>query len=157
MRGTQLVVLHDCVVLRGHAKGATLRWVPSGSATGVDCGNKRTFLIGPPPANAETTGGVHAARRATVQDLTIEAVALRGCAGILGANGGAGFTMRNLDVNAFADMAKLGDFASVVQISDARHFLIEGCTFLHCGNSTGQKPGDQPIMQIKASSDAGQY
>jgi hypothetical protein len=120
----------------------------------VNCGNKHTFLIGPPVATTETTGGIHAARRATVQDLTIQAVALKGCAGILGANGGAGFTMRNLSVNAFADMEKLGVFASVIQISNAKYFLIEGCTFLHCGNNTGQKPGDQPIMQIKAASDA---
>lgn len=140
------LVLPQCTVLKG-AKGK-LRWRGIGGSLGVNCGMKNRPLIGPDPTGDGT---------ATVADLAIEAVALKGCGAVLGASGGSGFTLRNLNVTMFASMRTSSVFASVVSVSNARHLLIEGCTFLHCGNNT---PGDAhagvnaPILNLAAVSDS---
>ena len=65
-----------------------------------------------------------------------QAVALKGCGGIVGSSNGVGFTMRNVNITHLADMATAETFASAVSLSNASHFLIEGCTILQCGNNT---------------------
>ena len=95
------IVLPECTVLQGAAGGVggekpLLRFQPLGGAVGVNCGMKNTPLIGPDKAGT----GV-----ATVQNLRIEAVALKGCSAVLGASGGAGFTLRNLNVHVHTIIA----------------------------------------------------
>lgn len=137
-----MLTVPNCTVLQGKDREARLRWHVD-DAIGVDCAQRNTFLVG--------VAGVSI----TVQDLEIEAVALRGCAGIVGGTGTVGLTLRNLNITAFADMGERATFASPVHLQAAQYFLVEGCSFLHCGNNT---PGDEhsgvnsPILSIDASS-----
>ena len=141
------LTLPQCTVLKGGTNGL-LRWKGLGGSLGVDCGMKNRPVIAPDP----TGGGT-----ATVEGLSIEAVALRGCTSVLGTTGGSGFTLRDLNVTMLASMHKAAVFGSVVSASAAKHLLIEGCSFLHCGNNT---PGDAhsgvnaPILNLAATSDS---
>jgi len=57
----------------------------------------------------------------------------------------------------FAEMRVQSVFGSIVSLSDTNHSLIEGCSFLHCGNNT---PGDghagvnSPIASLATVSDS---
>ena len=158
------IVLPQCTVLKGsnHSvhEQSKLRWIGVEGSLGVNCGMKNSPLIGPDPAGGGT---------ATVANLAIEAVALRGCSGVLGASSGSGFSLQSLNVSMYADMRTSSVFASAVSVRNAKHLLIENCVptppiciaprclcpsfslrrallinspeqvFLHCGNNT---PGD---------------
>jgi hypothetical protein len=146
------IALPQCTVLKGSAysghQQSKLRWIGVGGSIGVDCGHKNVPLIGPDPDGGGT---------ATVANLAIEAVALQGCTGVLGASSGSGFSLQNLNVSMYADMRTSSVFASAVSASNAKHLLIENCEFLHCGNNT---PGDahagvnSPILSLAATSDS---
>ena len=53
-----------------------------------------------------------------------EQVVLKGCSGLIGSTVGEGFTMRNLNVTAFADMATATVFAPLVHLSKVLIFCI---------------------------------
>lgn len=147
-----MLTVANCTVLQGadgertggeeHESTARLQWVARGDALGMDCGMRNTYLIGV------------AGEAITVQDLAILAVGLRGCTGIVGAQQSSGLTLRNLNITAFASMHTQAVFAPPISLRSATNFLIEGSTFLHCGNNT---PGDAhagvntPILDIAVS------
>ncbi len=154
LENADVLTVPNCTVLQGiegesgekrvSAATGKLRWMPHGGALGVDCGMKNTYLV-------EVAGtGI------TVQDLAIEAVALRGCTGLVGAKQSVGLTLRNLNVTAFASMQTQAVFVPIISLRSAANFLVEGSTFLHCGNNT---PGDAhagvnaPILEVAASTD----
>ena len=59
-----------------------------------------------------------------MQSLAIEAVALRGCAGIVGSSRPTvGLTLRNLNVTAFASMHTRAVFASPVALRSATYVI----------------------------------
>ena len=158
-----MLIIPNCTVLQGTAAegvgpggkehdnvaSGRLRWVAHDGALGMNCGMKNTYLIGV------------AGEDITVQDLAIEAVALRGCSGLVGAEHSVGLTLRNLNITAFASMHTQAVFAPPISLGSSSinfrvtNFLIEGSTFLHCGNNT---PGDAhagvntPILDIVAGS-----
>ena len=93
------------------AKTAKLVWKNPGGAIGINCGMKNSLLIG-------------AEGRVTIRDLAIEAVALRGCAGIIGAlHPTNGLTVANVNVTALAAMHTHEVFASPIQLRSARCYM----------------------------------
>jgi hypothetical protein len=128
MQGSDEIALPDCVHLRGAGMGATLlRWKGYSNGIGATCGMKNTFIIGPTHSVGDSI---------TISDLSVEAVAARGCSAVVGSNGGVGFTLQKVNISMWADMKTWSAFGSLIALADAQYFLIEDSRFLHVGNNT---------------------
>ena len=149
MRANDMLVLPQCVTFKGMSMGKTLlRWGDGKSIKGgSNCHNSNKPLIGADEAGSGA---------ATVSDLAVEVVGLKGCGGVVGSAGGAGLALKRLNISMLADVRTQSVFASLIQLGGASNFLIEGCRFLHCGNNT---PGDghagvnSPIVLLTAAHD----